>query len=64
MVRDPLLVPPTMTISKAMALMVEHHVNRLPVVENGEVVGILTRYDILRALTRIAAPGSKDGAVL
>ena len=37
---------------RAAALMVDHGVNRLPVVEDGELVGMVTRKDLLRAFVR------------
>lgn len=49
---------PAMTISpkrpvhEAARLMVDESVNRLPVVERGSLVGIITRADIVRAFTR------------
>lgn len=55
---------PTMTISRAMSMMVQGHINRLPVVEDGEVVGILTRYDILRALTRLSSLENIDSSMI
>ena len=39
-------------IAEAARLMVEHRVNRLPVVEDDELVGIVTRADLVRAFTR------------
>jgi CBS domain-containing protein len=40
------------SISGAAQLMGEHGVNRLPVVHNGRLVGILTRADLVRAFAR------------
>ncbi|MFN8188349.1 MAG: CBS domain-containing protein [Gaiellales bacterium] len=45
-------IEPGVSVPKAAALMVEHAVNRLPVVENGALVGIVTRADLVRAFTR------------
>jgi CBS domain-containing protein len=39
-------------IAEAARLMVEHRINRLPVVEGDELVGIVTRADLVRAFTR------------
>jgi CBS domain-containing protein len=36
----------------AAELMIEHRINRLPVVEGGTLVGIVTRGDLVRALVR------------
>jgi len=64
MERNPSTVPPTLTISRALSLMVGGRVNRLPVVEDGEVVGILTRYDVLKALARLSAVDNVDASLL
>jgi CBS domain-containing protein len=39
-------------VHEAAALMVEESVNRLPVLEDGRLVGIVTRADVVRAFTR------------
>jgi CBS domain-containing protein len=39
-------------VYEAARLMVRENVNRLPVVEDGKLVGILTRADVVRAFTR------------
>jgi CBS domain-containing protein len=45
-------VEPGMAVPRAAALMVERGVNRLPVVDKGVLVGIVTRADLVRAFTR------------
>jgi CBS domain-containing protein len=40
------------TVAAAAELMVEHRVNRLPVVDGGQLVGIVARADLVRAFTR------------
>lgn len=45
-------VEPWMSVAAAAWLMVEHDVNRLPVVERGKLVGIVTRADLVRAFAR------------
>jgi CBS domain-containing protein len=40
------------SIAEAASLMVQRGINRLPVVENGRLAGILTRADVVRAFTR------------
>lgn len=45
-------VEPDRPVARAAALMVEKGVNRLPVVRDGELVGIVTRADVVRAFTR------------
>src|SRR5262245_49704703 len=48
-------IAPTRTVHEAARRMIDEGVNRLPVVENGVLVGILTRSDIVRAFTRTDA---------
>lgn len=45
-------IAPTRPVHEAARKMVSDGVNRLPVVEDGKLVGILTRADIVRAFTR------------
>jgi CBS domain-containing protein len=45
-------VPPTFAITDAAALMTSRRINRLPVVEEDRLVGIVTRADLLRAYLR------------
>ncbi|MGH3082925.1 MAG: CBS domain-containing protein [Gaiellaceae bacterium] len=47
-----LTVAPTATVAQAAALMLERDVNRLPVVDQGALVGIVTRADLIRAFAR------------
>src|SRR5579883_3353147 len=43
---------PDATVRELARLMAAHDVNRIPIVEDGRVVGIVTRADILRTLAR------------
>lgn len=45
-------IPPERPVAEAARSMVEHRVNRLPVVDGSRLVGILTRADIVRAFVR------------
>lgn len=45
-------ITPKRPVHEAARLMVSEGINRLPVVENGKLVGIVTRADIVRAFTR------------
>jgi tRNA nucleotidyltransferase (CCA-adding enzyme) len=47
--RDMLVVPTTSTLAELTALLGSRGVGRLPVVDNGRLVGIVTRKDVLRA---------------
>jgi IMP dehydrogenase len=50
--KDPITIPPTMTVRDVLALTRTHKISGLPVVENGKVVGIVTNRD-LRFETRL-----------
>lgn len=51
-VMHPLLitVPPSCSLREAAALMIKHGVRRLPIVEGGRIVGIVTDTDIFAAV--------------
>lgn len=50
MKRDVITVLPGTPIEEAAKVMVEHNINMLPVVQEGKLIGILTRGDIIKAL--------------
>jgi len=45
-------ISPNVLVSAAASQMLEHHVNRLPVVADDRLVGIVTRADLVRAFVR------------
>ncbi|WP_018181881.1 CBS domain-containing protein [Kaistia granuli] len=53
MSRDVVTTRKNAALDEAVGLMVRHHVKRLPVLENGKLVGIVARSDLLRAMLRI-----------
>ena len=50
MTAEPVAIAPDDTIERAATVMHDKEVSRLPVVENGRLVGIISRGDIVRAL--------------
>jgi IMP dehydrogenase len=44
--KDPMTVPPEMSVREVMALQQEHKISGFPVVKNGKVVGIVTNRDL------------------
>ena len=51
MTPDPITIEPSATIDEAARLIASKRHNRLPVVEHGRLVGVVTRVDVLDALT-------------
>lgn len=56
--RDPITIPPGMTVGEAIALQRSNKISGLPVVASGQVVGIVTNRD-LRFETRMSVPVSE-----
>jgi CBS domain-containing protein len=52
MTEDPITIEADEPIQRAARLIAERKHNRLPVVEHGRLVGVVTRVDVLDALTR------------
>jgi CBS domain-containing protein len=52
MTEDPVTVEPDASVAEAGRVIVHRGHNRLPVVEHGRLVGVVTRVDVLEALTR------------
>jgi CBS domain-containing protein len=48
MTRNPIVVTPQTTIIEASKLLLKHHIHRLPVVEDGKLIGIITVADIVK----------------
>ncbi|WP_305065613.1 CBS domain-containing protein [Methanococcoides sp.] len=53
MEKDVFTVGPESSVEDASRSMSRHKINRLPVVDNGELVGLITRGDIIRGLAGI-----------
>ena len=52
MTEDPVTIDPDTSVAEAGRIIVRRGHNRLPVVEHGRLVGVVTRVDVLEALTR------------
>ena len=57
MTRDVVTVSPDMEAAKALRLMTERRISRLVVLENGQLVGIISQKDFLRAVNIMSARG-------
>jgi CBS domain-containing protein len=51
MTADPVTIGPDATVQQAARVIAQRRHNRLPVVEHGRLVGVVTRLDVLDALT-------------
>jgi CBS domain-containing protein len=51
MTEDPVTIEPSASVEEAARLIARKRHNRLPVVEHGRLVGVVTRVDVLDALT-------------
>ena len=60
MAYEPITISPDDPIAEAARLMLQHKIGGLPVVENGELVGIITETDFCRLL--ILQPENSEGA--
>ena len=55
MTANPITVAPTSSLGEACRLIEERGIKRLPVVHNGELVGIIARADLVRAFAQAVA---------
>ncbi len=62
MSKEVFTVAPDITINEAIMKMVQNKINRLPVVQEKSLVGIVTRGDIIRGLAREQGNNTKSGA--
>jgi CBS domain-containing protein len=51
MTEEPVTIGPDATVAEAGRMIAEHKHNRLPVVEHGRLIGVVTRVNVLDALT-------------
>lgn len=63
MTRDPITVDATDTVEAAATLMHRHDIARLPVIDDGGLVGIVSRIDILREILREETTERSEPAV-
>ncbi len=52
MTEDPITIDPSATVEEAARVIARRKHNRLPVIEHGRLVGVVTRLDVLEAMTR------------
>jgi len=54
MTPNPVVIPPNTSLIDAYTVMGDNEIRRLPVVEQGELVGIITMSDILRSVPNLS----------
>lgn len=67
MSQDVVTASPTASLAEVVDLMTRRHIKRIPVVDDGKVVGIITRSDLLRVLLSVlpdAAPAAIDDELI
>ena len=52
MTEHPITIEPSSSVEEAARVIARKKHNRLPVVEHGRLVGVVTRLDVLEALTK------------
>jgi CBS domain-containing protein len=52
MTPDPMTIEPNAPVAEAAHVIAQSKHNRLPVIEHGRLIGVVTRLDVLEALTR------------
>lgn len=60
MTKDVITVHPDLGCEEVQKLMIQHDIGRLPVVENGELVGIVSRSDVLRLVYGSIVPTTRE----
>ncbi len=60
MTQDVITVNPELSWEEVQKLMVQHDIGRLPVIENGELVGIVSRSDVLRLIYDSIIPTTSE----
>jgi CBS domain-containing protein len=60
MTRNVVSVEPKTPLSSIVSLMDQHKIKRVPVVEDGRVVGVVARADLLTALVRVAGKAAVE----
>jgi CBS domain-containing protein len=67
MTTDPVTAPEDSPLEDIVALMEKHHIKRVPIVRAGKPVGIISRSDLLHAISThsaaTAAPAQSDSAI-
>jgi acetoin utilization protein AcuB len=60
MTETPLTIAPTLIVEEATQLMLQYHISGLPVLESGQLVGIITTSDILKAFLEITGAAAES----
>ncbi len=63
MSRRPVTIDASAPLGEAVALMERHRIKRLPVLDSGKLVGIVSRADFVKALARFVAAAYEEPAI-
>jgi len=58
MTKDPVTIPPDMPLARVAALLEKHHIKRVPVLDGGKLVGIVSRANLLRGVASWQPPAA------
>ncbi len=59
MSRNPVTVPPDLTVEETAEVLIRHKISGVPVLENGKVVGTITQTDLFRVLIALTGVGKR-----
>ncbi|NHI90867.1 MAG: CBS domain-containing protein [Candidatus Lokiarchaeota archaeon] len=52
MTRNPITIPPNTSLKKILSILIKHNIDHLPVVDKGEIKGIVSQTRILRVILK------------
>ena len=59
MTREIVSADPEMSVSDAAALLLHHQIKRIPIVQHGKMIGLVSRANLVQALAMLAANSPK-----
>ncbi len=51
--KDVIAIDPSMTLAEGANIMIKHNINRIPVVKKEKLIGIVTRGDIIKGISKL-----------
>lgn len=59
MTRNPITVPPDFTVEETAELLLRNKISGVPVMKNGQVIGVITQSDVFRVLISLTGVGNR-----